>query len=415
LKDVVIIGAGMAGLAAAIYLQKAGCSVQLVESNNKVGGRVSTEEKNGYLLDRGFQVFLPMYPEARAILDYDQLDLRQFQPGSKLLLADGSQTYLGDPLRNPRAISSILFNAPIAYYDLWKLYRLTKRLKKKSILNIFEQDEGSTMQTLTNEYKFSKSMVNNFLQPFFAGIFLESKLETSRKMFDFILKMFSEGLACVPNQGMQAIPNQLAEKIGSENITVNEKAIEIKGGAVICKSGNIIEGKTVLLASQANAIAKNYYFKIKKEFSSTCHFHYTTGQLPFSEKAIALNTNTSKFVNNLCVINQIAPGYAHGNSNLVSLSVIDEKGFSSAELDQKIRAELTNWFGTEVQHWKLLDAKKIVYALPNQKEIKNTVRSENIKLSDQLYICGDHLLNGSMNAAIKSGRLAAKVIAKNLK
>ena len=415
LKDVIIIGAGISGLSAAHYLQKQGKTVQIIESEPKVGGRICTEEKEGYLLDRGFQVFLPQYPEAKAILDYDKLNLKPFLPGSKLLLADGSNTYIGDPMRNFSNLSNILFNTPIAYGDLWRLFMLTRRLKNKTILEIFEQPDASTINTLQNEYKFGKSIINNFLQPFFAGIFLENKLESSRRMFDFVFKMFSEGLACVPNEGMQAIPNQLAEKIGSENITLNEEVIEIKGGIVFCRSGKRFEARTVLLASQANAIAKNYYFNIKKHYSSVCHFHYTSDQLPFSEKAIALNTNSTKFVNNLCVIDQIAPGYSKNNEHLISLTIVDEKGLNSSELDKRIRGELTQWFGNVVNDWTLLDAKKIVYALPNQNDVKNNIRSENIKLSDQLYICGDHLLNGSMNAAIKSGRLAARTIVKNLK
>ncbi len=414
MKDVIIIGAGMSGLSAAHYLQKQGKTVQIIESKNKVGGRVSTEEKDGYLLDRGFQVFLTNYPEAKAILDYDKLDLKPFLPGSKLLLADGSKTFFADPLRNPKAITNILFNTPIAYGDFWKLFRLTRKLKQKTIREIFEQEEASTISTLTKEYRFGKSMIDTFLKPFFTGIFLEDKLETSRKMFDFVFKMFTEGLACVPNKGMQAIPDQLADKIGDENISLNEEVIEIKGGSVNCKSGNTFEGRSVLMASQANAIAKNYFFTIKKSFHSTCHIHYTTSKLPFSEKAIALNTNTAKFVNNLCIMDQVAPGYSDGRDHLISLTVIDEKGLAGNELDLKIRNEMKQWFGEDVFNWKLLDAKKIVYALPNQNEIKNSIRSEDIKLSDQLYICGDHLLNGSMNAAIKSGRLAAKTIIKNL-
>jgi phytoene dehydrogenase-like protein len=79
---VVVVGAGLAGLAAARELQARGVDAVVLERSDGVGGRVRTDAVDGFLLDRGFQVLLAGYPEAARVLDYDALDLRAFYPGA---------------------------------------------------------------------------------------------------------------------------------------------------------------------------------------------------------------------------------------------------------------------------------------------------------------------------------------------
>ena len=415
MKDIIIVGAGISGLTAATYFQKKSISFQIIESKAYPGGRIGTTEKEGYLLDHGFQVFLPMYPEAKAILDYTKLDLRNFLPGALLLLPDGIKSFFSDPLRNPSSFFQSLFSKGIPLSDKWKLFQLANKLKAKELDQIFASPEKPTIETWQEEYGFHQMTLQHFLHPFFAGIFLEKKMKTDRRMFDFIFKMFSEGLAAIPNKGMQMIPQQLADNIESKNIAYQEEVVAIEGGKVTSRSGKSWEGKKVLLATEAIGLVKDFYPSSKTDFQSTWHIHYLAKALPFEQKVIALNGNKNRLVNNLCVISNIAPGYAPGSKHLISLSIIGNPDLSSEDLDVKIRQELKFWFGDQVLEWELFDARFVKYALPNQQKVQHDLNPKTIQVDDHLYICGDHLLNGSVNAAMKSGRIAAEFLAQKIK
>lgn len=95
---IVIIGGGLAGLSCAVRLQEQGVQSIICEASDGVGGRVRTDQVNGFLLDRGFQVLLTAYPEAARQLDYDRLQLQYFDSGSLVLTGDGLQR-LSDPWR----------------------------------------------------------------------------------------------------------------------------------------------------------------------------------------------------------------------------------------------------------------------------------------------------------------------------
>ena len=211
--QVIIVGGGIAGLTAALNLQKQGIDYLLLEANAEVGGRVKTRSVDGFLFDRGFQVLLTAYPEANRILDYNTLNLSTFDPGALLLLDSGKTSVFGDPLRDLTTLWSTLVSKGASFSDKIGVYRLSSRLRNTSIDSIFGKSESTTLQYLKN-LGFTNTIVEAFFRPFFGGIFLENELTTSSRMFEFVFKMFSEGSAALPPKWNARNSKTIAFKVG---------------------------------------------------------------------------------------------------------------------------------------------------------------------------------------------------------
>src|SRR5580700_9894354 len=219
--DVLIIGAGLAGLCCAKRLSEAGIPFQIVEASDGIGGRVRTDEVDGFLLDRGFQVLLTAYPEAKRALDYSRLELKAFLPGVLSWYA-GRMNKLVDPWRIPGAWKEALESQFGTLADKLRIARLRSRLRRTSIDGIFQRPERSTKEALAAE-GFSSEMIHHFFRPLLGGILLDGDLKSSSRMFEFVLKMMSEGDTSLPARGMGAIAAQLAEKFPSNAVRLNTR------------------------------------------------------------------------------------------------------------------------------------------------------------------------------------------------
>ncbi|MEM6696820.1 MAG: NAD(P)/FAD-dependent oxidoreductase [Bacteroidota bacterium] len=412
MKDIIIVGGGMAGLTAAHYLHKANKDFLLLEASDRVGGRVKTDRVDGFLLDRGFQVLLTAYPEVKAVLDYEKLDLKAFLPGALILQENGKKSLLGDPLRWLGSTFSTLFNGIGTWGDKFKILSLRSRLKGISIDKIFQQEEITTLKAL-KDYGFSEEMIATFFTPFLRGIFLEKDLTTSRRMFDFVFKLFSEGDTSIPANGIEAIPQQIASHLPKNNIRVQQKVTQIEQGKVHLASGETLEAKHILIATDAPNAAQLLSQKVENTaYESTLNAYFKTKTAPIQKPILALSAVPNSLVNNCTVLTHLSEHFAPKGEHLISVSIIGKASFVE-DLTEKIKGELKTHFGSEVEQWEHLKTYHVKYALPEAKSIKNDLSSSEIKLDEGLYICGDHLMNGSLNAAMKSGRLAAELIIKN--
>lgn len=407
--NTIIVGGGISGLTAARTLHEQGVDFILLEATDRIGGRIKTDVIDGFRLDYGFQVLLTAYPEAKQALDYNALDLKSFLPGAELLYADGSKGMLGDPLRNIASLLPTLFSKAGSIKDKFGILSLRHRLSKLSIEAIFNQKEIPTLEALKNEYGFSDKIIEQFFQPFFTGIFLEKELKTSRRMFDFVFKMFSEGNTSVPNLGMEEIPKQIASTLPQKAILTNATVNRMDGQTVYTEDGSSFTANNIIIATEATGLIKELA-PIKTSYQSTTHIHFTSDTPPISKPIIALNTQKDRLVNNICSINKVAPGYSNGEQHLISLSVVGDHGLNNKDLVKAIRMELTAWFGKETENWKHLHTRTVNYALPNQHTVVHNWNKEQAFIRKGLYACGDYQLNGSINAAMKTGRRVAEFI-----
>ncbi len=405
--DVLIIGAGLAGLSAARVLKSAGRNIKILDASDAPGGRVRTDHFKGFLLDRGFQVLSTAYPEAKHFLDYKALDLQAFSPGS-IILNNLGIDQIGDPLREISSLISTLKSPVGSFLDKIKLLKLKLKLAGSSIDEIFLKPEISTLNYLKN-VGFSDRIISNFFVPFLSGIFLENKLDTSSRMFEFVFKMFSESNTAIPAKGMGMIPLQLASKLSPEELILNESVLNIDGNEVLTALGNSYQANTILLATRVDSLPMPFLGQNKGKKSVTC-LYFSAEQAPYPQKLIALNANPNKLINNIAVMSNVSRHYAPEGKSLISISIIEDCDvFNDSELELKVKDELKFWY-PECLDWEHLKTYKISYALPENKHVKNDVNSSTMRLNDSTFICGDHLLNGSINAAMKSGRLAAEAI-----
>jgi phytoene dehydrogenase-like protein len=412
-SSVIIIGGGLAGLTAARQLQQQGIDFLLLEGSDRVGGRIKTEVMDGFRLDRGFQVLLTAYPEAKRWLNYTTLQLQNFAPGALLLYPDGSKDRIGDPMRDLSSFWPTMRSKAGSIGDKWNILNLRNRLSAMSIEDIFRQKEISTMSALQKDYGFSDSMIQHFFQPFFAGIFLETELKSSRRMFDFVFKMFGEGFAAVPNLGMEEIPKQLAAHLPKGSIKTEAKVDSIEGQQVRLSDGSVLSAPQIIVATKATGLIKNLA-PVNTAFHSTTHLHFVAEEAPIKEPLIALNTRKERISNNICTISSAAKGYAPEGMHLISISIVGKVDFSAAAITKQVRNELATWFGKSVEDWHLLDNHTVEYALPNQNTVRYDIAKSELKIRKGLYHCGDYLLNGSSNAAMRTGRLAGEAVGDEL-
>ena len=199
-ETVAIVGAGLAGLNCARVLAENEIPFALYEQSETVGGRVQTDVVDGFLLDRGFQVLLAAYPEAMRTFDYDRLDLQPFYPGS-LVQFRGRPYLVADPFLKPLAAVRGLLSPVGSLADKLKILKLRKRSLRAEIEAYYPAQEKSTDEYL-DDFGFSKSMRQRFLDPFLSGVHLDPQLQTSSRMTEFVFRMFSTGPTVLPRRGM---------------------------------------------------------------------------------------------------------------------------------------------------------------------------------------------------------------------
>ncbi len=408
-QTITIIGAGIAGLTAAVYLHKKGHKIKIIEATDRAGGRIKTDLIDGYRFDRGFQVLLTDYPETKALLDYEKLNLKSFLPGASVLYDDG-QFEIADPFRRPTATFATLFAPVGSLKDKIKTLTLKYKLVKISISSIFKQPEIKTYSQL-EKYGFSTKMIERFYKPFFSGIFLENELKTSSNMFDFVMKMFSKGDAAIPELGMEEIPKQLVAMLPENSIIYNVKVTGIENNKVISQNGATYKSDKIIVATEATGFAKYIIPQDKTKSQQVTNVYFETNLAPTKKAVVILNASSNKkWVNNLTVMTNVSNKYAPNNKVLISVSYNGIPDVTDEVLSENMKSELKTWYGNQIEDWKMLKVYRINYALPNQEKVTDELADSDIQFDENLFICGDHMMNGSINAAMKSGRLVAELI-----
>lgn len=406
MSNPIIIGAGVSGLVAALELEKSGYAPTILEATDRVGGRVKTDMQNGYPLDHGFQVLLTEYPEAKRYLDYDKLDLVRFSPGS-VIFQRGKPQKIGDPMRKLSFLGPTLLAGVGSVKDKLLVLKLSLILKKKDIKTIFQEPETSTLQYLQN-FGFSDRMIHYFFQPFFSGIYLEEDLSTSSRMFEFVYKMFGTGEAAIPRNGIQAIPEQLASQLKKTTIRFNTEVKSITEKTITITSGEEINADQIIIATDTRSFLPSKTAD-KSKWKACYNIYLETDKSVLNETIIALLPNKDLLVNNFHYLDDV---FGNKGKSILSVTVVKDFGDTETEMVKKVKSELEEY--CNIQTGELVKVFHIQKALPNICDLKYEPLESDVTLSDGIYCCGDQLANGSLNAAMASGRVVASLVSKVL-
>jgi len=407
--DVLVIGAGLAGLACARHLRRHDLSVQVFEASGRVGGRVRTDTVDGFRLDRGFQVLLTAYPETQLELDYQALDLHAFYDGA--LVRYGGQFHrIADPFQYPLDAPRTLFSPIGTPADKLRVARLRRHLTRESIPTIMERKEHTALDVLEDRWGFSSSMINRFFRPFFGGIFFDRALGASSRMFEFLFKMFAEGKTVLPAGGIDHIPKQMRSHLPDDAVQLNTRVREVDGQTVTLAEGASLEAPAVVVATEAPAANRLVGGVTQTDGRSTVCLYYAAPQSPLDDPILVLNGDGVGPVNNVAVPSDVAPGYAPEGKALVAAVVVGEPAESDVDLERAVRDQLLDWFGLAAGGWDHLQTVRIPYALPDQSPPFLSPPEREVRRRPGLYVCGDHRRTGSLNGAIASGRAAARAV-----
>jgi phytoene dehydrogenase-like protein len=399
--DVLVVGAGLAGLTAAATLSHAGLDVVVVESSDDVGGRVRTDVVDGLLLDRGFQLLNPAYPALRRLLDLQALDLQPFAAG--VVVAQGRRTFvLADPRRAPRhlAASALAPGSPRekAAFARWALaagYGDADRLKDAP-----DEPLAATLQRRGLNGQLGRGVVG----PFLAGVLAEDGGESSRRFAELVVRSFVRGTPALPAGGVQALPRQLHGRLPQGAVHLGVRAVRVTGGSVATDAGVVLARAVVVATDPRSAVALAGLPAVPMRSLTT--YYHLAAEPPTASRMLHLDADRRGPVVNSAVVSNVAPRYAAGRGALVASTVLGSR--QDARSEQAVRAQLRLLYGSDPSAWEHVATYAVDDALPAMLPPLDLTKP--VDLGDGLFVAGDHRDTSSLQGALVSGRRAARAV-----
>ena len=414
--EVVVVGAGLAGLAAARVLHRAGRDVVVLEASDGVGGRVRTDVVDGFLLDRGFQVLLTAYPELHRQLDVRALRLQPFDPGA-LVWTGGRGHLVIDPARAPARTWWAAARAPVgSLLDKARVARWRRRLLTGSARDLLRGPDVPALATL-RAAGFSSEMIDRFFRPLAGGIQLDPSLRSSGRMLSIVFRMLFEGDCSLPADGMGAIPAQLATQLPPGRLWLDTPVLGIDGitgrstgGIAVRVAGDrTVTADAVVVATEGPAAARLLGLPAVVGQPASCVW-FGADAAPVAGRAIVLDGDGSGPVANVAVHSAVAPSYAPPGRALVCAAmpgVGPDSGLGDPA--DAARRQLRGWWGPVVDRWQVLRTDVIAHAQPSSDPPFRPRRS--VALGGGLFVCGDHRDTPSIQGALFSGRRCGEAVA----
>ncbi|MDT8915163.1 NAD(P)/FAD-dependent oxidoreductase [Amycolatopsis sp. PS_44_ISF1] len=409
--DVIVVGAGLAGLAAAVELQRRGHRVRVFESADRPGGRVRSDVVDGFTLDRGFQLLNPAYPAVRALIDLPALAPRRFWRAVRLVDGDRSRL-LGHPFDTLRAIPGLLERGPVGVRDVLALAALSAR----DLAGPARLLTGAADQTTRAELRrwgLSGPCVDQVLTPFLAGVFADAELTTSSRFFHLVWRSFLRAAPVLPAGGMGALPQQLADRLTPGTLSLDTPVDAVAPGTVLT-AGTAHRARAVVVATDSTAANRLIPGLAVPDWNGLRTFYYRTTTPPLRQPVLTIDARRDGPVCNTAVISAVAPGYAPEGQALIAATTLASSNTGAATDtgdERAVRDQLARLYRTGTRTWELLADYRIPHALPSMAPPHELRRP--VCLEPGLYVCGDHRDTSSIQGSLVSGRRTARAVSRD--
>jgi phytoene dehydrogenase-like protein len=400
-----VVGAGIAGLSAAHHLAEAGVDVMVLEAGPRVGGRMQTDDVDGYLLDRGFQLYNPAYPAGARLLDHTALDLKSFFPGA-VLQTDAGPRWLVDPRRATRS-SVRNWRTPLGVRGTVQTLRYITGCAVTDPAELQQRPDMTTQEAFKRAHINDKA-VNRLLQPFLSGVLADEDLQTSRRFTDLVLRSLARGTPAVPAGGMQAIPDQLARPLRSRIfrntpvVSITPDSVETDAGSIGCEA--------VVLATDPTTANQLWPQTPKATMRAltTWYFSIEEDDLFSGKPVLILDARRRGPVTNTVVLSYAAPAYAPAGYHLVQATAVGLHDEDPTE----VKHHLAQLYDIPTGHWQLIGHYPIAEALPAALTPFSTKGAQQFA---GVVVAGDHRDTPSIQGALASGKRAAHEVRKRLR
>lgn len=407
--DVVVIGAGLAGLRCAAELEAAGVEVALLEASDGVGGRVRTDRVDDFLCDRGFQLLNPAYPAVKRYVDVPALGLQGFEAGVAVRRPDGL-TLLGDPRRAPRLVGSTLTSGMARPKELAGLGRFLGPALAAPQKALRGEDEplGESLDRAGVDGPLRRDV----LEPFLAGVLADSSVTASANLVRMLVRSFVLGTPGLPARGMQALPDQLAARLATPpRLGVRATALTpAADGVTVETSAGAWRARAVVVAvspDQVEALVPG----LAPPTRGLATWWFAADEAPFDRALLTLDARAERGpAQHAAVVSKAAPSYAPQGRHLVEATVVLDRAPDATEAD--VRRQLGELWDTDAGAWELLVRHDIPHALPYQPA--PLVPRQQPRVGDHTYLAGDHRDTASIQGALVSGTRIAKAVLGDL-
>ncbi|MFB6984292.1 NAD(P)/FAD-dependent oxidoreductase [Streptomyces scopuliridis] len=413
--DVVIIGAGLAGLAAAHHLTSAGVRVSVLEAAPHVGGRMATDRVDGFRLDRGGRLLTASYPELLRPPGLEGAALRMFSPGV-VVHSEGRNYRTGavGSARSALTVARALASAPRpplgGAVDQARLGAALGRLAATPTSRLLARPERTALEALSVR-GLPVRTVNGFVRPLLSALLCDPDLTTSSRCADLALRAFARGRLCVTAGGSSVLPELLARTLPEGTVRTDVCVTDASISGVTTKEHGEITCRSLVVATGARAAAELLPGLRVPDFHPVTVLHHTAPAAPLTDPALLLDADRSGPVAHTSVMSAVDPSRAPEGRALISSTVLGPPP-PAAVLDRTVRAQLARLYGTPTGDWELLAVHhdpEAVPAMPPPHDPRRPVR-----LLSGLYVCGDHRDTNTVQGALFSGRRAAHAILRDL-